>query len=76
MLWMWIRSDPHHFAGYTDWDRIQGLRVQIRPIRLGINSKRMLKVDKLYFFKEKFNMLSKILENYGIFDTDEKDKTL
>ncbi len=32
------------------------------------------KVNKLYFFPWKYNMLSKILKNYDIFDTDEKEK--
>jgi hypothetical protein len=44
------------------------------PDRYQFNSNE--KVDKVDFFPENFNMLSKTLKTYDTFDTDEIDKTM
>ncbi len=43
-----------------------------RSVSIQVNEK----VDKVDYYPENFNVLSKILKTYETFDTDEKDKRL
>jgi hypothetical protein len=63
-------GDPHNFVGPRPGSASRAW------IRIGINGKIYEKVYEQYFFPKKFQYADQNTQNYDMFDTHEKDKTL
>jgi hypothetical protein len=71
LLWIRMRTGSASFC----WIQI-GIGTKGIPIRIGINARHRKKlINYTVLVPQNVNMLSKLLTNYEIFDTDEKDKT-